>query len=158
MTAVRVPIQDKTWQEMKSAFSLRTVLGSAMPCDAQRRLEVLRFDTAIERRPVAQGELAREHAAGDAAAGADVDESAGDDRTGHAAEHDDVTGENVAGHRRRHCHGDRLAVAPHRPVDAALDDEIVCALDLAAHHDAVADQPHADIVAHGADVSRRLRR
>lgn len=128
-----------------------------MPCDAQRRLEVLRFHAAIERRPVAQGESGGEHAAGDAGAGTDVDESAGDDRAGHAAEHDDVSGENVAGHGRRHRHGDRLAVAPHRPLDAAFDNQIACALDLAAHHDAVADQPHADIVAYGADVSRRLR-
>ena len=134
------------------------MVGSAMPRDAQRRFEVLRLYAAIERRPVAQGKPAREHAAGDVTAGTDVDESAGDDRAGHAAEHNDVTGEDVAGHGRRHRHGDRLAVAPHRPVDAALDDEIVCALNLAAHHDAVADQPHADIVAHGADVSRRLRR
>jgi len=124
-----------------------------MPCDAQRCFEVLRLHAAIERRPVAQGESGREHAAGDAAAGTDVDESAGDDRAGHTAEYHDVTGEDVAGHGRRHRHGDRLAVAPHRPVDTALDDQIVCTLDLAAHHDAVADQPHADIVAHGADVS-----
>ena len=126
-----------------------------MPCDAQRCLEVLRLHAAIERRPVAQGEPAREHAAGDVAAGTDVDESAGDHRAGHASEHHDVTGEDVAGHGRRRCDGDRLAIAPHRPVDTALDEKIVCALDLAAHHDAVADQPHADIVAHGADVSRR---
>src|SRR5688572_6519208 len=65
--------------------------------DSKRRFEVLRLGAAVESRPVGENEPLRHHTAADTGFSADVNDISGDELTGTAAEHGDVTSQHVAG-------------------------------------------------------------